>query len=256
MTESPKTRVPTYSAGIIYKLCCKDPTITDCYIGSTTNFIKRKSQHKASCNVENSKGYNYYVYRFIREHDGFDNWDMIQIEKYEAKDKKDLETRERYWIETLKSSLNKVIPTRTQKEWYDVNKEDVASKHKNYYEDNKECLALKRKEYLEVNKEKTASKTKEYYENNKEELSLKYKEYYKKNKEKIISSVKEYSEKNKEKISLRNKKYYEVNKEKIASKCVESVVCDICSGNYLKPAKLRHERTKKHQKALTALTTS
>ena len=26
-----------YSKSVIYKLCCKDPTITDIYIGSTTN---------------------------------------------------------------------------------------------------------------------------------------------------------------------------------------------------------------------------
>ncbi len=41
-----------YSKGLIYKLCCKDPTITDVYIGSTTSLpsanvnIKRAVQIK------------------------------------------------------------------------------------------------------------------------------------------------------------------------------------------------------------------
>ena len=88
-----------YTNSSIYKLCCKDPTITDIYIGSTTNFTRRKQDHKKNTNGVSC---NIYVYRFIRENNGWDNWDMIEIEKYEATDKKHLETRERYWIETLK----------------------------------------------------------------------------------------------------------------------------------------------------------
>ena len=41
---------PKYSESSIYKLCCKDPTITGMYyVGSTTNFRQRKRQHKHSC---------------------------------------------------------------------------------------------------------------------------------------------------------------------------------------------------------------
>ena len=47
---------------------------------------------------------------------------MIEIEKYEATDKHDLIKRERYWIETLKPSLNTQIPTRTYKEWAQTDK--------------------------------------------------------------------------------------------------------------------------------------
>ena len=74
-----------YNQSIIYKLCCKDPSITDIYIGSTTRFARRKSQHKSICNNTdtNNQSYNFYVYQFIRENNGFSNWDMIEIEKYE-----------------------------------------------------------------------------------------------------------------------------------------------------------------------------
>ena len=43
-----------YSKTIIYKIRCEDENITDIYVGSTTNFIKRKNIHKSVCNNENS----------------------------------------------------------------------------------------------------------------------------------------------------------------------------------------------------------
>ena len=61
----PKTQTD-YSRTIIYKICCKDVSITDIYIGHTTNFTQRKKSHKATCYRINDKKYNSYVYEFIR----------------------------------------------------------------------------------------------------------------------------------------------------------------------------------------------
>ena len=80
MYKMPKKPID-YSNTIIYKICCNDITITDCYVGHTTNFSQRKSQHKSSCNNENSEQYNSFVYKFIRENGGWDNWNMIEIER-------------------------------------------------------------------------------------------------------------------------------------------------------------------------------
>ena len=44
-------------------------------------------------------------------------WDMVEIEKYQAIDRLDAHKRERFWIETLKATLNKKLPTRTNKEY-------------------------------------------------------------------------------------------------------------------------------------------
>ena len=49
----PKTDVD-YSNTIIYKICCKDESITDVYVGHTTNFIQRKYSHKISCSNLNN----------------------------------------------------------------------------------------------------------------------------------------------------------------------------------------------------------
>jgi len=155
-----------YNNSIIYKLCCKDVTITDIYVGSTTNFIQRKRAHKNSCFNENNKKYNFNVYRFIREHGGWCNWSMVQIENYNCENKRELETRERYWFEELKAKLNSKFPSRTRKEYRENNKKIIKEKKREYNENNKEIVQEYSKEYYEKNK----GKAKEYYEINKQKL--------------------------------------------------------------------------------------
>jgi len=109
-----------YSKAIIYKIVCKDVSIQDCYVGSTTNLVKRRYNHKTNCKNVSNKKYNYYVYKFIRDHGDFDNFDFVEVEKYDAKDKEDLHRRERYHIEKLCATLNKQMPSRTAKEWKSI----------------------------------------------------------------------------------------------------------------------------------------
>ena len=128
-----------YTKAIIYKLVCKDLNITDCYVGSTTNFKHRKICHKSSCTNLNDKKYNFKIYEFIRDNGGWNNWDLIMVEEFPCDNKLQLHKREREVIETLKATLNCDIPSRTQKEY-----------KKQYYKDNNE----KCKQYREANKEK------------------------------------------------------------------------------------------------------
>jgi len=227
-----------YQKAVIYKLVCNDLNIKDIYVGSTCNFTRRKYGHKTSCNNEKSLQYNLSVYQCIRNNGGWVNWGMIMIEQYSCEDKRQLEKRERFWIESLKPTLNKNIPTRTIKEYNKDNREKISDQQKEYYEKNKGKLSEKQKEYREKNKEKNSEYGKdwrysqmgkdwrlknkeknseygkEYREKNKEKNSEKKKEWYEKNKEKLAEKKKEYYEKNKEKISEKHKEYREKNKEK------------------------------------------
>lgn len=225
----PRTNID-YSNTSIYKLCCKDINITEVYVGHTTCMRRRKCQHKSTCYNETSRNYNFNVYQFIRDNGGFDNWDMIEIERYNAVDGYDATKRERYWIEELKATLNMVIPTRTQKEYRENNKEKLNEKHKKYYENNKEIFKEYKKEYYENNKEYVKEKAKEYRENNKDKIKEIDKKYYENNKDKILENHKEYRENNKEIIA-------EKKKEKIECECG----CKINRGDLAK-----HKRTKKH----------
>ena len=165
-----------YQNTIIYKICCKDINITDTYVGHTTNFDKRKCQHKYSCNNENSKSFNYYVYQFIRNNGGWNNWSMIEIEKYSCNDAHEAEARERHWLETLGATLNTLIPARTPQEYYHENREILNEYQKEYYHENREQISEYQKKYRKANKEILSEKLKEHYQKNKDRINEKNKE--------------------------------------------------------------------------------
>ena len=164
-----------YSNTIIYKLCCNNPNITDVYVGHTTNFTNRKRTHKYKCN--NEKSNNFYVYQFIREHGGWTNWSIIEIEKICCIDANDARKNERRHLELLGATLNMLIPSRTQKEtdkiYYDNNKEKLKEKHKIYNDNNKEKIKETNKIYNDNNKEKRKETNKIYRDNNKEKIKEK-----------------------------------------------------------------------------------
>ena len=94
-----------YNDTVIYKIYCKDETVTDMYIGHTTNFVRRKLEHIHSCMLSPMK-----VYEFIRNHGGWDNWDMVILEKYSCKSRGTACRLEWIWWNRLKGSLNSHVP--------------------------------------------------------------------------------------------------------------------------------------------------
>lgn len=205
-----------YLNNVIYKITCNDETIKDIYIGHTTSFYQRQRMHKSNCNNINSKGYNYKIYKIIRENGGWDNWKMDIIEKYPCYDIEDAKERERYWIEKLTSTLNLTIPNRSKKEYSQIyrliHKEEIAEKKKIYRDENKDKI----KDYIDANKEKIAFQKHDWYEEKKDYILQKAKEHYRENKEHKLEYQKEYAEENKEKIEEYQKEYREKNKEKLA----------------------------------------
>ena len=90
-----------YSKCVIYKIVCNDLNITELYIGSTTEFVKRKYTHKHNTSISSFK-----LYELIRIYGGWDNWSMIEIEKYPCKDGRESKARVRYWCEQTNATLN------------------------------------------------------------------------------------------------------------------------------------------------------
>ena len=156
-----------YQNGIIYRIY--DNTNGDVYYGSTANVLRvRMGRHKSvaksgrKCKSKSIILNDDYVYN--------------EVEKYPCNSKKELETRERYYIENF-TCVNKNVPTRTSKEYYEDNKEDI----KQYYQDNKEDLKEYQIKYNQDHKEDI----KQYYQDNKEEKQKKRNKYYADNKEEL-----------------------------------------------------------------------
>lgn len=137
-----------YSNTIIYKIYCKDDAITDIYVGHTTNFNVRKYQHKNACN--NCK-INTKIYNSIRANGGWDNWDMVEIAKYNCKDSTEARIKEQYHYEELKASLNSCPPYVDSNKFY-CETCDIQSTNLTQYNNHiKSNLHLKKIEETESN---------------------------------------------------------------------------------------------------------
>jgi predicted GIY-YIG superfamily endonuclease len=99
-----------YSKTIMYKIVSKDLDNNYIYVGSTTDFAKRKSAHKSNCINENDSHYKIKVYEMIRENGGWNEFEMIEIEKYPCNDSNKSSARERYWKEHFNANMNTNIP--------------------------------------------------------------------------------------------------------------------------------------------------
>lgn len=143
-----------YQNGKIYKLV--NNVDDEIYIGSTCNPLsKRKSEHKKNSKLE--KCQNRPIYKHLIKI-GWENVEIILIETYSCENKDELHKRERYWIDELKPSLNKVLPGRTEKEWRDDNRTELLVKKREYYKNNIEVIRVKDKKRYEKNREEISEK--------------------------------------------------------------------------------------------------
>ena len=221
----PKKEI-NYQNTIIYKIVCNDLNVKDVYVGNTTDFTKRKAQHKSNCINPDAKYYNLKVYQIIRNNGAWGNWSMIEIEKYQCHDNNEARARERYWYELLNANMNTNCP-----------------------EQNKDKLEENQKEYHELNKDKKIWYQKEYYESNKIDILAKQRLYNKTHPEKTSQKNKKKYESNKEAILAKQKLYKDAHKEHINRKCI----CDICGREHLCRSKSEHIKSQFHLKALNNL---
>ena len=134
--------MPDYSKSIIYKICCKDSNVKEIYIGYTTNYRIRYNCHKSWCNNINSSKYNMKVYKFIREHGSWSNWEMVELYKYPCETKKEIITEERIAYDKFNATLNTFKPNRSDEEWHN----DNPNYGKEFYRANKEEILAKQAE--------------------------------------------------------------------------------------------------------------
>jgi hypothetical protein len=161
--------MPKYENGKIYKIVCN---ITgDIYIGSTTQKLSsRLTQH-----VRDSKK---IVGATTKSKDIIlrGNYDIVLIENFSCNNGEELHRKEREHIESI-ICVNKVIPTRTHKEYNDSHKEERDKYSAEYWIKHKEEITEKRKEkgieYRIKTKEDKKEYDRKYREKNKELIKQK-----------------------------------------------------------------------------------
>lgn len=110
------------------------------YIGSTSGYLcQRMANHRS----------HFRMYRYFNKYkttlfDIFDKYDCNDciIESIESCSNVERYEREKYYIQNLEC-VNKNIPSRTIKEYYEDNKADICLKKKEYYIHNREVIKTK-----------------------------------------------------------------------------------------------------------------
>jgi len=137
-----------YNNGKIYKIVGQCGLI---YIGSTTKKLyDRLTIHKSKYKrFLDGKSTNYLTsFEVFKSGE----YKIELIEEFACDSKDELTAREGHYIRKM-DCVNKIIPGRTMKEWYEDNKEKKKEYLKEYYQQNKEKLNVKQKEYNKKNKE-------------------------------------------------------------------------------------------------------
>jgi len=211
----PKTATD-YSKNVIYKIQHNDDDSL-LYVGHTTNFIKRKAQHKNNCGT-----YLFPLYKMIRENGGWECFTMIVIQNFPCENKMEARIEEDRMMREMKASMN-------ERRAY------LSPKDKTEYT----------KGYKQANREHICETKKEYNENNKEHISGKRKEYRQANKEPLREYKKQYRQANKEAINTKQKEYVKANKELISEKNKQPIECE-CGCSVRNDYLAKHKKTKKH----------
>ena len=279
-------KVIDYSKTHFYKIVCKDLNVKDCYVGHTSNFIKRKWAHKETCYNANSPAYNLNVYRFIRDNGGFENFEMILVNTENCENRLEACKKEREYIEALNATLNKATPyisdeeriirDKKNKQLYqakeykcecgqtvclpDKSKHLKTEKHfrllremndpeYDYKKEIEEKRKSYRKTYYQENIDTIKPKRQIYRDAHKEEIAVTNKIYRENNKVKIIDAKNHYYEKNKDYVKQKVKQY---RKDNNREKLFEQIECE-CGSIVAKVCLRKHTQSIKHQEYLKLL---
>jgi hypothetical protein len=159
--------MPDYQLGKIYRIDVDG----EIYVGSTIQKLCKRRQ----CHIKDSRKRTHKLYLAVNEREeGWQGIYLTLIENYPCDTKEMLFSRERYWVEQLKSTLNERLPIRTKHEYREANKMVIAEKKKIYAAQNKEVLSEKRKNYREQNIDRIMEYQREYQRQHVEERKIKF----------------------------------------------------------------------------------
>lgn len=119
-----------YNLAKIYRITCNQTGLT--YIGScTTNLSSRIACHKQQL----KQGRSCTSFRVLERED----YSIILIEDFPCERREQLLSRERWWIDNS-DCVNKNLPTRTSKEYYQDNKEEIIKNQLIWNNENRDKL--------------------------------------------------------------------------------------------------------------------
>ena len=209
--------MPDYSQGKIYRTW--NNNFSHCYIGSTCQPLsKRMTRHRSDYNQYSKNKIRYITVFSLFDEYGVENCKIELLEAYPCKNREELEAREGHH-QRKNQCINKFIAGRTDKQYYQDNRERILEQCRIYRDEHKE----ERKEY-----------DKQRYENNKDEINEQQRQYRQDN----LEYVRERDRNN----------YYETKRAKRLTK----YTCE-CGETLTHGSKARHEKRQHHLHYLKSL---
>jgi len=218
-------RKPNFGNCTIYHIRAINTTQV-LYVGSTTDFKKRRRAHKSDCKNGTSP-----IYMYIREQGGFELFEIVAVSVLQLADALELRMEEQLEMDKYTSILNMVNAYTSnedrheqQKVYKELNKATLTEKKKVYYQLNKATITEQNKVYKELNKDEIKATNKVYRQKNNEKLKEKDKTRYQKNKAAIKEKRKVRDQINKAAIKEIRQIYYQKNKEKLKESRTKSAL--------------------------------
>lgn len=218
-----------FSKTVIYKIQHKE--IDDLlYVGSTTNFTQRKSEHKSNSTNSNAQIYNAKLYKTIRDNGGWDAFNMVILKPFPCQNFNEAHTEEDKVMREMKSSLN------TKRAY--VSPEERREYLKQYNYDNRDKRSEYGKEHYQLNKDDISERHKAWREENVDKI----KEHYELNKDYICQRQRESYQKNRDELCRKQRE----RRNRYLDKLLEKFECP-CGGRYSHEGRAKHFKTKIHQ---------
>jgi len=197
----------------MYKIIPKKSDLSYCYIGHTNNFLERKRQHiKCSTDINDPK-HHHLVYQTIYKNGGWDEWEMIEIEKYSCSTKLEARMREQQLIIQYNANINTLRAFITEDE-RKKKKQEITKKYK---AEHVELIKEQQQQYKQEHKEVIKEQMRKYRQEHKAEIYEKKKQYMEANKEHLQAKKKAWTEANKERLKANRK----INDAKKKAKLLE-----------------------------------
>ena len=133
-----------YNNGKIYKI---ENNVDDMiYIGSTTKqyLSQRMDNHRSKYKSWKAGRIRKLMVFEIFDKHGIENCKIVLLELVNCESKDELLAREAFYIKSL-VCVNRIIPLRTRKEYYNDNIEKILKRKTNYYNDNRDKILERHK---------------------------------------------------------------------------------------------------------------
>jgi hypothetical protein len=163
-----------YNKSKIYKVYCDCHNLT--YYGSSIKTLNKRLEGHKACYKAYKNGCKLYTSIF-NIFNVCDNYKIELVEEVCCDNIQQLRKIEGNYIKN-NECVNKLIPSRTNKQWRMDNKKHIKIQRKGYYDENRDIILKRNKKWRENNKEKCKEIRNNWVDKNRGKIS----EYRKKNK--------------------------------------------------------------------------